>query len=361
MALRCDRAVAASLAAEAAKDADFENFRRVEVDESSGSGDLNNVAAWTRGHPGHLGIPIPIPTSGVLKFEYVKKPESFTDAAGAWTDGARRLRGVEAKAIAARLRRRDAGPRSFGYVAGSEADAVVAFRRAMCGDSTRVRSMTRTMTCAFAGAIVAAARDSETRVELAVASRDFCVDVGENWLQVVESLRGDEQAAACARVEAWPEADVAAGVAAFERSERSKAERTARRREARLEREREAAEAKAAAEAEKAAEKAAREAAKAAEKAAREAAKGGKKKKEATATNAEASEDAADADDGDAEATAVQDPDEEREDGVENGDGEGDDEKSRRRRSRGGDEFRRRRGGGNDDRRRGGGRIRRRI
>ena len=326
MALRCDRAVAASLAAEAAKDADFENFRRVEVDGSSGSGDLNNVAAWTRGHPGHLGIPIPIPTSGVLKFEYVKKPESFTDAAGAWTDGARRLRGVEAKAIAARLRRRDAGPRSFGYVAGSEADAVVAFRRAMCGDSTRVRSMTRTMTCAFAGAIVAAARDSETRVELAVASRDFCVDVGENWLQVVESLRGDEQAAACARVEAWPEADVAAGVAAFERSER-KAERTARRREARLEREREAAEAKAAAEAEKAAEKAAREAAKAAEKAAREAAKGGKKKKEATATNAEASEDAADADDGDAEATAVQDPDEEREDGVENGDGEGDDEK----------------------------------
>ena len=117
----------------------------------SGSGDLNNVAAWTRGHPGHLGIPIPIPTSGVLKFEYVKKPESFTDAAGAWTDGARRLRGVEAKAIAARLRRRDAGPRSFGYVAGSEADAVVAFRRAMCGDSTRVRSMTRTMTCASAG------------------------------------------------------------------------------------------------------------------------------------------------------------------------------------------------------------------
>jgi hypothetical protein len=327
MALRCDRAVAASLAAEAAKDADFENFRRVEVEaDAAVSGDdshASDVAAWTRDSSG-----APPPTSGVLKFEYVKKPESFTDAAGAWTDGARRLRGVEAKAIAARLRRRDAGPKSFGYVAGSEADAVVAFRRAMCGDSTRVDGASanqRTMTCAFAGAIVAAARDSETRVELAVASRDFCVDVGENWLQVVESLRGDEQAAACARVEAWPEADVAAGVAAFERSER-KAERTARRREARLEREREAAEAKAAAEAEKAAEKAAREAAKAAEKAAREAAKGGKKKKEATATNAEESEDAADADDGDAEATAVHDPDEEREDGIEGGDGEGDDE-----------------------------------
>ena len=148
-------------------------------------------------------------------------PLSFKDAAGAWTDGARRLRGVEAKAIAARLRRRDAGPKSFGYVAGSEADAVVAFRRAMCGDSTRVDGASanqRTMTCAFAGAIVAAARDSETRVELAVASRDFCVDVGENWLQVVESLRGDEQAAACARVEAWPEADVAAGVAAGQRA-----------------------------------------------------------------------------------------------------------------------------------------------
>ena len=329
MALRCDRAVAASLAAEAAKDADFENFRRVEVEADAAvsgddSGDASDVAAWTRDNSG-----APPPTSGVLKFEYVKKPESFTDAAGAWTDGARRLRGVEAKAIAARLRRRDAGPKSFGYVAGSEADAVVAFRRAMCGDSTRVDGASanqRTMTCAFAGAIVAAARDSETRVELAVASRDFCVDVGENWLQVVESLRGDEQAAACARVEAWPEADVAAGVAAFERSER-KAERTARRREARLEREREAAEAKAAAEAEKAAEKAAREAAKAAEKAAREAAKGGKKKKEATADEAAAeTESAADADDGDAEATAVQDPDEEREDGVEGGDGEGDDE-----------------------------------
>jgi hypothetical protein len=320
MSLRCDRAVAASLAAEAAKDFDFENFRRVSYEDVSGepskkettSKTSGDVMAWTRDRGEGRG-PAPPPASGVLSFEYVKKPVSHKDAAGAWTDGARRLRGVEAKAIAAKLKRRHAGPASRSYVAGSEADAIVAFRNAMCGgaNGNGAPANQRTATCAFAGAFVAAARDSETRVELAVASRDFCVDVDENWLQVVESLRGDEQALACARVEAWPEANVAAGVAAFERSER-KAERTARRREARLEREREAAAAKAAAEAEKAAEKAAREAAKAAEKAAREAARGGKKKKESVA-DAGTADAEADAGDGDAEARTAEDegPDEE--------------------------------------------------
>ena len=129
-----------------------------------------------------------------------------------------------------------------GYFAGSSADVLVSYKNQLL--SVSGPGTGRTTTCAFVGCFVDASNDSATRIEIAVSSRDACVDVQENWIQIIDKLHGDEQSAVCSRVGHWPLVDVAKGIAQHARSER-KALRTLARRDARLKEEKEIAETKA--------------------------------------------------------------------------------------------------------------------
>ena len=105
-----------------------------------------------------------------------------------------------------------------GYFAGSSADVLVSYKNQLL--SVSGPGTGRTTTCAFVGCFVDASNDSATRIEIAVSSRDACVDVQENWIQIIDKLHGDEQSAVCSRVGHWPLVDVAKGIAQHARSER---------------------------------------------------------------------------------------------------------------------------------------------
>ena len=247
LSLRCDRNIAAQLATESQKDGgDFMNFRDATYfDDDSGlfiSSDKTqnvgqSIGPWVFDTGDGKG-PAPPPTTGVLSFEYVKKPFDYKDAAGMYTDGAKRLRASEALVIQKKLKKYGKGAQSCGYFSGDVSDVICRYKNEIVFNN-------RTTTCAFVGSFIDAVVDSEVRVELAVTSRDACVDTTENWMDVIDKLRGDEQSAVCARTETWPSVNIAKGRAQYERSER-KALRTAARRDARLAKEKEIADQKAA-------------------------------------------------------------------------------------------------------------------